>query len=36
MKSWGKIRNERQRLRYALRIDIRKNWDLRQAERDIQ
>jgi hypothetical protein len=36
-KELGKeICNEKQRLRHALRIRIRKNWDREQAERDIQ
>ncbi|KAF2193597.1 C2H2 finger domain protein [Zopfia rhizophila CBS 207.26] len=30
------IRKEKQRLRHALRVQIRKNWDREQAERDIQ
>ncbi|KAF2174840.1 hypothetical protein K469DRAFT_685226 [Zopfia rhizophila CBS 207.26] len=36
-KKLGKeIRKEKQRLRHALRVQIRKNWDREQAERDIQ
>ena len=31
-----RIRNERQRLRYAMIKDIRKGWDTEQAEKDIQ
>jgi hypothetical protein len=30
------IRNEKQRLRYTLRVDISKKWDREQAKRDIQ